>query len=231
MLVAASTVFHEKFDYVGLDRYYAPVRPFYFLIVVGPLLAVRARSVRVLASAGLVLAASWTVQQDWSRTVRRWTSGSRSSTPAGYWSRCFEPGAGELYAWLRGQNDARLVVLSNFSEYIALETGIAALPIPADRAVLEGWLARIRTARGVNELRVLFVMDPDNKRRSYWIPSPATIIGDLGLTRVEDCPVQPYVYEFAASPEHSREAAQCQPSSSPPSFVDSSADGASSPDG
>ncbi len=196
MLLCASTLFCGKFDYVGLDRYYVPLRPLYFVLFVAPVVLAGRRSLRLLACVALLIAASWTFQQEWSRTYRRWLASDRPVTAYGQWSRCFEPGAADLFGWLRAQQGPELVVVSNFHEYVTLETGIPALPIPPHREALAGWLGRVCEARGVNDLRVLFVLDPDNKWRGAWIPKPARVIEEFRLTRAADAPSYVYVYQF-----------------------------------
>jgi len=197
MLLAATTLFGSKFDYVGLDRYYLPVRPLYFLLFLTPLMMIPRRALRAILCVGLLIAGSWIVRQDWARTYTRLASAERPMTPYGAWSRCFEPGAGKLYAWLSGQNDPRLIVISNFHEYVALETGIPALPIPPNREALDEWISRIGASRGVTHPRVLFVLDPDNKWRSHWITPPETIIREFDLVPSAAAPgeINKYLFE------------------------------------
>jgi hypothetical protein len=204
MLVAATTLFGEKFDYLGLDRYYQPVRPLYFLLFLSPLMMIPRRAVRVTLCVALLIAGFWIAQQEWARTYTRWTSSDRPTTPGGAWSRCFEPGAIELYAWLAAQNDSNLIVVSNFHEYITLETRIPAIPVPPNGEALGEWVSRISVSRGVTHPRVLFVLDPDNKWRSHWIAAPSEIIRDFQLTPCGAAPegVRAYVFEpnAAAAP-------------------------------
>ncbi len=181
MLVAATTLFGAKFNYVGLDRYYQPVKPLYPVLFLTPLLFIPRRAVRAALSTGLVICGLWIVQQEWVRTYARWAFSDRSATPLGAWSRCFEPGGRELYTWLAARSDPNLVVVSNFHEYIALETNIPAIPIPPNRQALDDWLSRIRVSRGVTVLHVLFVLDPDNKWRNHWIQPPTEIIREFRL--------------------------------------------------
>jgi len=176
MLVGTTALFGEKYDYVGLARYYVPIRPLYFLLFVAPLMLGPRRAVRGVTVVALFVACSWLVQQSWSRPYKTWLRADREATPYGQWSRCFEPGAGDLYRWLTGQNASELIVVSNFHEYIALETGIPALPIPQDPATLDTWVERIQRSRDIGEARVLFVLDPDNRWRDYWIKPPDEII-------------------------------------------------------
>ncbi len=188
LLVGATTVFGGKYDYVADGRYYLPIRPLYFLLVAGPLMLVPRRVVRVVMCVGLLTACSWIVQVDWQRPYHRRLAAKGAVTPYGQWSRCFEPGASELYDWLRARAGPDLIVISNFHEYIALETKIPALPIPKDRPTLSRWIDHICTARGVTDPRVLFVLDPDNKWRNYWIPDPDEVTATFALTRCDRAP-------------------------------------------
>jgi hypothetical protein len=169
MLVGTTALFGDKYDYVGLARYYAPIKPLYFLLFVAPLMLIPRRVVRALIVVALLVACSWLVRQSWSRPYKTWLHADREATPYGQWSRCFEPGAANLYGWLTEQDASELIVVSNFHEYIALETGIPALPIPEDPATLDTWVERIQRAREIREARVLFVLDRDNRWRDYWI--------------------------------------------------------------
>lgn len=199
LLVGSTTVFGDKFDYVALERYYQPVRPLYLLLFATPLLLVPRRVVRFAVCVGLLMACSWTTEQEWSRTYHRWVGADRPTTSYQAWSRCFEPGAEELYAWLIAQDDPSLIVVSNFHEYVALETGLPALPIPPDPATLDTWVEEIGAARGAHDLRVLFVLDPSNKRRDYWIAAPADVVEQFRLERSMHAPesIAPYVFDFS----------------------------------
>jgi hypothetical protein len=156
------------------------------------------RVVRAVLCVALVLACSWTLQQEWSRPYERWRTADRPRTPYGQWSRCFEPDAFELYAWLASQAGPNLIVVSNFHEYITLETKIPALPIPLDRATLNTWIDGICTSREVTNPRVLFVLDPDNRERSYWLPDPSTVIKTFALTPRTEAPgaERPLVFDW-----------------------------------
>ncbi len=182
MLIGATALFGDKYDYVGLERYYLPIRPLYFLLFVAPLARLPWRVVRALTCVGLVVACSWLVQVEWPRPYKRWLAANRAVTPYGQWARHFEPGAADLYNWLRTRAGPDLIVVSNFHGYIALETGIPTLPIPKDVDTLNDWIERICASRGVTNPRVLFILDPDNKGREYWIPDPATIVQTFALT-------------------------------------------------
>lgn len=200
MLIAATTLFRAKYDYVGLDRYYLPIKPLYFLSFGAPLMLIPRRVVRAGLCVALLVAASWTVQQEWSGTYTRQLKANRAATPYGQWSRCFEPGAAQLYEWLRKQNAPDLIVVSNFHEFLTLETKIPALPIPPDEAALNQWIERICAARRIVEPRVLFVLDPDNKWRDYWIAKPEEIVRSLHLQLHIGAPplVAAYVYDYRA---------------------------------
>jgi len=210
MLIAATALFGEKFNYVGLERYYYPVRPLYFVLFVAPLLMLPWRLIRAAMCLGLVVACSWIVQQEWGRPYSRALAADRPATPLGQWSRCFEPGAAVLYDWLRSQAGPDLIVISNFHEYIALETGIPALPVPSDAAgrlaphalsMLDDWTTRIGTARRIINPRVLFVLDPHNKWRDYWIAPPGAVIETLNLRPAPHVPdgLRNYVYVLSTA--------------------------------
>jgi hypothetical protein len=188
MLIGATTLFGDKYDYVGLHRYYLPVKPLYFVLFAAPVLLVPSRAVRVLACVGLLLACSWLLQQEWPRPYQRWLASNREQTHYGQWARSFAPNAAGLYDWLKGQAGSDVIVASNFHEYISLETGIPTLPIPPDRATFDEWIERIRASRGITEPRVLFVLDPDNRWRDYWIADPDDIVRELDLTPVQPPP-------------------------------------------
>jgi hypothetical protein len=197
-LIGATALFGDKFDFAGLDRYYLPAKPLYFVLFAAPVLLIPRRVVRALACVAMVVACSWVVEQEWHRPYRRWLNADRPATPYGLWAACFGPNAGDLYPWLADQADPGLIVVSNFHEYIALETKIPALPIPPDAATLDSWIERICASRGVAGARVLFVLAPDNKWRDYWIADPKTIVRDFGLTRRDDSPIHmpEHVFEY-----------------------------------
>ncbi|MFH1111214.1 MAG: glycosyltransferase family 39 protein [Planctomycetota bacterium] len=200
MLVGATTFFRAKFDYVGLERYYLPIRPLYFLLFVGPVMLIPRRVVRAGACVALFAAGSWTVQQEWSGAYARQLRAEHAVTPYGTRSQCFEPGASQLYEWLRQLDGASLIVVSNFHEFIALETKIPTLPIPPDPATLNQWVERIGASRGVGEARVLFVLDSDNKWRDYWIASPTGIVHSFKLQPHAGAPsiIAAYLYDYRA---------------------------------
>lgn len=198
MLIIVTAVFGRKFDFVGLDRYYTPIKPLYYALFVAPLLLLPRRAARVAVSVVLLVGCSWIVQQEWSRTYGRWLAADREAAPSGQWARAFSPGAAELYTWLRERRSDDLIVVSNYHEYVAFETGIPALPIPPDQDTLTRWVERIRSSRGVSHPAVWFVLDPDNRERGYWIRSPAEIVREFRL-QPADAPARggaARVYEF-----------------------------------
>lgn len=183
VLIGTTTVFGDKFDYVALERYYRPVKPLYFVLFAMPVLWFSAhtdwisrRIIRVAACVALLAACSWLVRYEWPRPYQRWLAAEREATPSGYWARCFTPEAANLYGWLKGEASPELIVVSNFHEFVALETGLPTLPIPKDRPTLDDWITRITTARGITAPRVLFVLDPDIKWREYWIPTTKDVV-------------------------------------------------------
>lgn len=185
MLIAVTTFFGTKFHYLGLDRYYQPIRPFYFILFGAPLLLWRNRVWHAAIAVCLLILGFWIATQEWTRPIRQAAGAKEQATPYGARPVCFGKDAGALYDWLQQQNSHGLVVASNFHEFIELETGIPAIPIPADRATLDRWLSAIRSARGAQDLRVLFVLDPHNKWRDYWIENPRVVITKLGLELAE----------------------------------------------
>lgn len=196
MLISATALFGGKYDYANLPRYYAPGRVLFCIACFAPLVPWRSRVVRLGTCGVLALAFLWTVQVSWSRPLQRWHEADRPETPYGEWSRPFEPGASDLYAWLRANAEPSTIVVSNFHEYVTLETGIPAVPIPPDRATLDRWTHDIARARGIKHPRTLFVLDPDNRWRDYWIPKPARIIESLHLrpASCEGIAAPAYVY-------------------------------------
>ena len=198
MLVAAVTLFGSKFDYVGLERYYRPIQPLYFAMFVGPVLVVSPRILRALACVPLVMAGSWTVQQEWGRRYESARTSDRPETPSGFQSRCFEPGAAQLFRHLsqlaRDEGEA-LVVVSNFHEFIEVETQIPALPIPPDETTLRDWVERIGRRRELAEVRVLFALNPDNQWRTYWIADVDEVKRGFQLRPAEGARTEnPYVF-------------------------------------
>jgi hypothetical protein len=201
MLIAVTAVFGNKYDFVSLARYYTPVKPLYFVLFVGPLLLVRWRAMRIGAGVALIVACTWLVRQDWGRAYDRQIVATTSATPYGQRAVCFGAGASDLYSWLNKQKAADLILVSNFHEYVTLETGIPALPIPRTPETLEEWVERVRASRGIDQARVLFVLDPDNRWRNYWIKPPAEIITDFHLQHQLDIPIgqDALVFEYHPS--------------------------------
>jgi len=198
MLVGTTAVFGDKYHYTTLERYYFPGRPLYFLLFAAPLLLIPRRTVGVLACAGLLVAAYWTVGYEWSRPYQRWLAANRPVTPYGRWAIALSPGSGELFDWLKRQAEPGLVVTSNWHDHIALETGLATIPLPPDATALQRWLERIRTARGVDSVSVLFVLDPDNGYRQYYLPEPTEVVQRFDLSRKASVPaaVAAWVFEY-----------------------------------
>ena len=203
MLVGTTAVFGDKYHYTTLERYYFPGRPLYFVLFAAPLLLIPRRMVRALVCVGLLVAASWTVRYEWPRPYRRWLAANRPITPYGRWAIALSPGSGELFNWLKGQAEPGLVVTSNWHDHIALETGLPTIPLPPDPATLQQWLERIRTARGVDSVRVLFVLDPDNGYREYYLPEPTEVVERFGLRRKASVPaaVSAWVFEYEEDAE------------------------------
>jgi hypothetical protein len=186
MLLLTTSFFRAKFNYVALDRYYWPIRPLYFTLFLTPLLLIRIPLVRVSMCILAVVGCSWTIRQDWKRTYDRWLAANREATDYGQWAACFTPGAAELYRSLQAAADPGLIIVSNFHEYVALETGLATLPVPPDVPTLERWTTRIATDRGIDNVRVVFLLDSTNRWRDYWIESPERVKQTFGLVAIHD---------------------------------------------
>ncbi len=184
MIVLATAMFSDKFDFVSLARYYIPLRPIYFLLFVGPLVVVRSRIMRLGLCVALFVCCSWTFQQQWQRTYNRWTLANRATSPYGAWSRCFEPNSDQLFSYLQGIADERLILVSNFHEYLAMETALPTLPIPTDRTSLDRWVDKISASRDIKNPHVLFVLDPDNQWRMHWIKDKRKIETNFELRPV-----------------------------------------------
>jgi len=202
MLVTASVLFQGKFNYVGLARYYQPVRPLYFVLFLGPLLLLPARWWRAALCVPLIMAGVWFVKQDaWHAHTRMLAAqGGAEITDYSRWARHFTPGARNLFAWLKTQAGPDLVVFSNFHEEIALETGIPACPVPRNISQLDAWLADIRAQRQQAALRVLFVLNPDNDYRDYYLESPESVVSHFRLRHITrtNKPLHDYIYVSAA---------------------------------
>lgn len=197
-LVAASVLFQGKYNYAELARYYQPARPFYYLCFAGPLVLAPWRWWRAGICAGLLLTCSWLINQDARRAHTRLLARRFEVTDYGRVARHFTPGSRELFTWLRDQAGPELVVFSNFHEEIAMEAGIPASPTPQDNRELQRWLSRIRQARGVENLRVLFVLHPDNDYRDYYLDAPAEIRRRFALEAPADA--SPAVAGFVFAP-------------------------------
>ncbi len=198
MLVGATVVFGNKFRYVHLDRYYLPVRPFYFLLFAAPVLWIRQRWVRWASAVLLSLAGVWTLQHEWGSDYMRSRRSLAEVTAYGQRATCFTPGAGALYTWL-GTLDSDAVIFSNFHDYITLETGRPAYPIPPDPAALVQCVGDIVSNRGIEEPRVLLVLDPDNRWRSYFLPPLSEVLARFQLTNRVEIPGSPAVAVYEAS--------------------------------
>lgn len=186
MLVGVTALFSEKYRYVDQIRYFLPIKPLYFVLFVTPLLLIPRRVARVGLCLALLLGCSWILQQEWQRPYKRWLTANRKVTPYGQWAHCFQPNAAELYRWLSHNKADNLIVISNFHDHITLETQIPALPIPPNAETLHTWINRIRQSRAVEDPRVLFVLDHDNRWRDYWIKPTAKIVEDFGLSKRTD---------------------------------------------
>jgi hypothetical protein len=204
VLVVATVVFGDKFQYVELDRYYLPIRPMYFLLFVAPVLWFRSWVVRAVGGLALVLAVHWMALHEWAPAYGRRLAAPGELTPQGRQAVCFTPGASALYGWLSSLDASRDVVFSNFHDYITLETGaiLPAYPIPAGVESLEESLDGIRQARGIQEPRVLFVLDPDHRWRSRFLPPYSELLDRFALHRRVSLPpgTSAVVFEYASTP-------------------------------
>ncbi len=196
VLVTASTLFKGKFDYVGLARYYDPIRPIYLLLFLAPFVIWNRWFVRGAAGLVCVFAISWFVQQDAMRTRDRWLAADRSFTEYGRWDHRFGANSCELYSWVGKQAGPGTIVFSNFHDDIALETGMPVSPMPESRGELGSWLVEIRKTRQVNDLRVMFVLEFEDDSRDYFQKRPENLIADLGLVQAENTPddIKKYVF-------------------------------------
>ena len=201
MLIVSTAVFGDKFNYVGLERYYLPGKPLFLVLAVLPLMLIPRRVVRAGVSCLVVACAIWVVQVEWVRAYQSAIVRQKDATPYGQWNRCFTPDAGALYSWLRSQASPELVVVSNYHETIALETGLPTLPVPNSPEQLRGWLDRLAASRGVAHSRVLFVVDTDNRWRSYWIPDVPSIRETFELVNPTSIPnvATDAVYQYPQS--------------------------------
>jgi hypothetical protein len=211
ILAGVTALFGDKFDYVGLERYYRPIRPLYFVIAACPILLFRLRLVRLAIVAILLLGLFWTVNQQWARGYDKLVRQNTEVTPRGATATCFTPGAEPFLDWLAAGATPDLVIVSNFREFLALELGVAALPVPKDQTQLDGWLRKIETARGIEQAKVWFVMDPDNRWRSYWLPSLDEVVDTFALTVEIELPAGTSARVFAYRTPTSRNALAAMP--------------------
>lgn len=200
MVLATTVLFRSKYDYIVLERYYLPVRPLYVLGLLSPLMLIPRRAVRATMCVMLTLLASWTVFHDWSPTLNRWATANRAVTPAGAWSMVFEPDAKPLYQWLaRLGDDPSLLIISNFHEFVAFETGIVTVPIPKSPDELDRVLRSAQSIRGVPKVTPVFVLHPGNLWRSHWLPDLELLKRDLRLEPVAGAPPELRQYLFIAT--------------------------------
>ncbi|MEK6674298.1 MAG: hypothetical protein AABZ47_01430 [Planctomycetota bacterium] len=202
MLVTATTLFASKYDYVDLPRYYAPVIPLYFTLWVAPVVNGFKKPIRFALSIGLLFACSWTFNQTWLKNYQRLRDSSFETTHYGQRAVAFTPGASELYRWLSEQNTKNWIIVSNFHEYLTLETGIPALPIPSDRSALDDWITRITQHRGIQNPRIVFILDPDHHWRSQYLPPVDEILSTFDL-RVAPLPTPQFsarLFEYKSNP-------------------------------
>jgi hypothetical protein len=181
MMLAVSVLFAAKYNFARLERYYLPVRPLYLVLFVAPILWASSRRGRALGFSILAVMASWIAQVDGLRAYARASDRSIEATPYGALAEAFTPGAAATYRWLSALKSDELVVVSNFHEYILLETGIPALPVPPDRNALDEWISRICAERRVANVDVFFVLDPRNRWRDYWLPAVESVISNFRL--------------------------------------------------
>lgn len=168
------------YDPASESRYLLPVRPLYLLFFVGPLLSLPWNRFRRLCALPILACLAWLLLAEWAGPLRALAANAQPPTPYGQRALWLGHDAAELYPWLKAQDAPDLVVFSNFYDYIALETGIPAQPLPADMNQLADRLERITRARGIQHPRVLFVLAPDNLWRTY-LPQPADLIRTFNL--------------------------------------------------
>lgn len=208
MIVGATSLFGAKFDYIKLERYYFPGRPILLFILAAPFLLIPRRTVRIGSCCAFAALLWFTLVHQWIPAYDR-AQARRAVTLSGAWSRIFEPGAASLYRWLCEQDPkGDLLVFSNFHEYVAVETGIVVLPIPQDTDALEKMRDRAGSIRGIENPRAVFVLNPQNLWRDYWIKSPNQIIEEFGLEPLAAAPPELHDYLFVrgsqAGPKRSR---------------------------
>lgn len=198
LLTAATIFFRGKYNYAQLDRYYVAIRPFYWLVFVGPLAAMPQTTVRIGVVALMLAFGGWFVQQDHMRAFDRIAAKQQKTTNYGRWAERFEPHSRSLYSWLAAQSGDGLVVFSNFQDDIALETRIPACPVPESLEEMDQWVAKIKKARGVDSVRILFVLEPTNPHRDYFQASASQVVANFDLHPYQEAPpaIQRYVFTF-----------------------------------
>ncbi len=177
-------IFAQSFFVVEAEpRYLMCVRPFYLVLLAGPLLSIRWRSLRRAVCLALLAGVYWLVQAEWIDATRLRVADAPATTAYGRAARCFATGPDELYAWLGRNADANSIVFSNFFDEIALESHVPAQPLPAGVDALRDAVRRISIARGCNNPRLLFVLEPDNQWRHYYL-NAWQAIDTFGLERM-----------------------------------------------
>jgi len=184
MLIVATACFGAKFNYIELDRYYVPIRPLYFLLFIGPLLYIPRRFVRAAVTVILLVAMNWTIRYEWMHDYSKARSKDRIATPYGEWSRCFGPDAAKLFASLEKFRSEDYFLVSNFPEYVTLETGIACAGLPSNSDALVEWLHRF--ALTGKPRSALFVLDSSPRWRAHWLPKTEDIVSGFGLITSRD---------------------------------------------
>lgn len=203
-LVLTTALFGAKYDYVGLSRYYEPVRPILAVLCVAAaaklvsrpdLRGVLRRPVGVICKFGqaAVFLATlgvlhWNVFHAWARPFERWRHIRQDHAPSGAWAQAFAPDASGLYAWLARNTAPDVVVFSNFHDYLGWELGAPALPIPPDEDTLANWLDHAARMRGVEKTRAVFALARDNAWRDHYLPNLSVVIRKFRLRPAEDAP-------------------------------------------
>ena len=167
LLIGFRVTADALYDPPSQQRYLLPVRPFYLLFFLGPLIALPSIALRRLICLPILACAVWLVQAGWIDSVRLWAAQRRPVTAYGREAVPFKNGADQLYAWLRTQNAPDLIVFSNFFDDIALEAHLPAQPLPAGVDELRARVRQISQARNSPRPKVLFVLEPDNMWRQY----------------------------------------------------------------
>ncbi len=181
MLVSATTLFSAKYNYVELPRYYLPVRPLYLVLFLAPLVAEKIPRLAITAVMLASLIGNARVERYESLAVKM--GAVAEVTAFGQRAVAFAPGAEKVYEWVKNRVGPDTIVFSNFHDFIALETGIPAVPMPTSTETLARWVSRIAAARGIAEPRLVFVLDRHNRWRDYFLPSAEVVIATLELNR------------------------------------------------